>query len=1157
MNDNSGTNSIDFTRNQKKAITTLDRNLCVTAGAGSGKTTVLVERYLHLLDTKNLSVQEIVAITFTEKAAKQMKEKIRQGISERIENTPSGRAREVWLRRHREIGSAWIHTIHGLCTRVLREHAVEAGIDPHSLILNDTETLILRHKVVRSFVIDRLNGESPSLSRLLTAYGLGTTQELLTCMLHEREKIADWGARNPDLSDDAIVTPCRNDGLEKIWVLKEKLRECTCDDPSDKMEQLRQEVLAHLAGGVLNGEILSSLAAIKLQGGSKKKWGEAPLKRVREIFTQVRDLAMSLLPLFDEARTSREIGLLRDLLLEFNTLGERYLAEKNGQGIMDFDDLLILARDLLREQPAVTAHYRKAFQTLLIDELQDTDPIQMEIVKLITADTDGRLFAVGDAKQSIYRFRGADVSVFQRFRRELLEQDPEAVVPLNRNFRSQSEVLTFINHLFSRIFQAEPGAGEEVGFEPLEPYKASVNSSHVAESFFIVPDSQTGLSAHEARRTEAAWIATRIAAMVSNREERIYVDENAKRAVQYGDIAILFRAMTDVKLYENALRLLSIPFTVLGGAGFFAKQEVLDVLNLLRVLLYPNDEVALAGILRSPCVGVKDETLYFLTRGRRLSQGLGEMESNRQLDETERQLLRRARKVIDKLRSVRDRVRIPELIGRFLDMTGYPALLLTDPVNGVQRYANIRKLMDLARDFSSRPFFGLSDFIDYVEELKTKEAREAESPVDEEDRDTVRILTIHRAKGLEFPVVILPDLSRQGGGHAASVAIDPDLGIGIKVPNDRGTMEDGTIRSCILKRSRAEEIQEEKRLFYVAATRAQDFLILSGQLAFPRKRKAASHVAMDWVKDALEITEENCLEDIPYNGRQVKVFTKFEETHGEIRAADAWIDRYPGILRGQALETGEDGEVQALITRYTVSQLLLYHKCPKGYELSVLRGISEPEAKRQGPSSGKGGRDFGSLVHNILQQWDMGPASLEACVDRQLFRAALTHQRGKKMRAEALKILEAFSHTETAEDIRCAAHIHSETPFLLKVGPYQIEGVIDRIYRNRVGRLTIIDYKTDRATSPELPEKAEEYRFQLAAYALAAQTLFGEPADTALVFLHPGITYPLKTDPAETETEILSLIEGIRSSGTFEMNRRLCPNCGYGEPFCTARESSE
>jgi len=1153
-----------FTDDQKRAIRTLGRNLCVSAGAGSGKTTVLVERFLYLIEGGNLRVDEIVAITFTEKAANQLKEKIRKKFRERMDHAETPEERSRWEKRYRRAGAAWIHTIHGLCTRILREQAVTAKIDPGFFTLDETETLLLLEKTLGTFIVHRLDHQEESMVRLLSAYGLERTRRFLTALVQKRAVTLPWIATCLKQSDEEILRPlfeARRDGERKIRSLAGRLRNRSASDPADKMEQNRRHALAAIPAGDFQARDLAELTAIRLSGGSRKKWPSPDdLNRVRDLLKEIREEAKALLPLFNEEALRLETELLRAFCRELEPLFEAYQKDKASLGVLDFEDLQILTRDLLRKETGVREHYRKTFATILVDEHQDTDPLQMEIIELLAGDEEGRLFVVGDDQQSIYGFRGADVTVFRDHREKTMRNNPENRVSLHKNFRSQGEILRFINHLFWGIFET---------FEGLDAHRGSLDNRHFVESRLVAVPGEEKRSAEKIRQEEAAAIAQRISVMVRKGEKRILSGTGQPEAVQYGDIALLFRAMTDVKIYERALLQAGIPFTVISGDGFFRKQEVTDVVSLLRLLHDPEDDEALAALLRSPAAGVRDETLYFMTRGHSLSAGLAAAETLDGLREEEREILLRTRRILEDLRGVKNRVRIPELIGRFLDRTGYGAVLLSDPVYGRQRHANLRKLMDMARKFSTRPFFGLPDFIHYLNELKEREVREGESPVEEEGEDTVKILSIHRAKGLEFPVVFLPDLGRNPKNGTKEIEIEPTLGIGLKIPDGKGGYTRGFLLRQIGKIRKQKEIEEGKRLFYVAATRARDFLLLSGQVRDPKTPDREASIPMEWLCDRLGITEANCGEEIAYGDRTMIPFPAPPDgTVGEEKPL-RWIDRYPDLPSGAfpdlAGETIHPQFARQVFNvpehragrRYTISQLLKYQQCPKGYELSQCFGIAEPRVHRESASTGGGGRKWGSLIHRILQQWDLDSGSLPAVLNRELARAGYTAPEQERLRPRIVQLLEGFARSETAERIRRAREVHAEIPFLLNLQGYRIEGVIDRLYRSAEGRLMILDYKTDGISANDIGTKAAEYRFQLAGYALAAHRLFGEEVETALAFLQPGITCPVDHDPSRTEEEILSTIRKIEKADTYPGVRERCPHCGFREPFCSREKTGK
>ncbi|NOY54012.1 MAG: UvrD-helicase domain-containing protein [Deltaproteobacteria bacterium] len=309
MNEEKKPDQSTFTPDQKRAIHTLGRNLCVSAGAGSGKTTVLVERFLYLLEEGQFKINEIAAITFTEKAAGQMKEKIRKKLLDRMERAATPEERRRMETRYREAGSAWIHTIHGLCTRILKEQAVAAGIDPGYLTLDETETLLLLHKTLKSFIVNRLNQGKASMVRLLSAYGLEKTRKILTALVQRRVDAAPWINIYLKQSDEEILRPLFETRKDLETELKShiaRLRDYGADDPADRMEQNRVTALALPDTGPLNPETLTTLLKIDLRVGSKKKWLSGDLPAVKALLKEIKDRAKDLLPLYSEEAIRRE-----------------------------------------------------------------------------------------------------------------------------------------------------------------------------------------------------------------------------------------------------------------------------------------------------------------------------------------------------------------------------------------------------------------------------------------------------------------------------------------------------------------------------------------------------------------------------------------------------------------------------------------------------------------------------------------------------------------------------------------------------------------------------------------------------------------------------------------------------------------------------------
>ena len=521
-------------------------------------------------------------------------------------------------------------------------------------------------------------------------------------------------------------------------------------------------------------------------------------------------------------------------------LASQYDRKKRELAVLDFNDLLSSARELLvgPERAAVRRQLASQIRLLLVDEFQDTDPLQVEMVKAICDNEHlgGKLFFVGDHKQSIYRFRGARPEVFRDLQDEI---PPEGRLPLSMNFRSQPAILEFVNTLFC----------EELGpnYEPLQPKRLQVSPRPAVELLWACdpavandavdppPVVQEDMGRRERLlRREADWIARRIRSMLDSGEKIVWDSDAAKagspapRAVREGDVAVLFRAMTNVDHYEEALRRYGINYYLVGGRAFYSQQEIFDLLNLLRAINSVSDEVSLAGALRSPMFGLLDESLLWLAKDGSLSTGLFELELPEELDKQQRDRVECAKATLLALRAMKDRVPVAQLIGETLERTGYDAMLLAEFL-GERKLANLQKLIEQARSFDRAGIFSLSDFITQLSEFVARQPDEALAATHPETADVVKLMSIHQSKGLEFPVVVVPDMGRKRHNVGPVMAFTPELGPMFK------DAEAVTGYDLWMMAENDADSSETSRLLYVAATRAADYLILSSGMEEPGK----------------------------------------------------------------------------------------------------------------------------------------------------------------------------------------------------------------------------------------------------------------------------------------------------------------------------------
>jgi ATP-dependent helicase/nuclease subunit A len=832
-----------LTPQQRQAVHLRGVSIVLSSGAGCGKTHVLTERYLAHLRADRASVSQVVAITFTDRAARQMRERIRRALVQELRQADAADA-ERWADHLRGLETAPISTIHAFCGNLLRQHAVELGLDPGFVVLEDVLSANFEVEALTACLQELLTARTEpgeDLRQLVLLYGWRPTVEAIQHLMRARDEAAwqEWLARPAEQIAAEWAGTYRARLLERyieyLLAANAKITDClerlrSLRDLGPEAQQRVERVLTEtpqLATAPDLAAAVESITAAAGVGHSRKIWpADERYEAIKEAFDRFRKELPNCLRVFlqpPEKLTEAVVAGQRALRVAAEAV-QWYQKRKRRAAVVDFQDLLILARDLLRDHAEVRERLQRRFRFLLIDELQDTDPVQMELVEhLCGADlTTGKLFAVGDHKQSIYRFRAADVQLFQELGRRVPEQGR---LPLNLNFRSQPAILHFVNALFARRME---------GYQALEAHVPQLNPGPCVEFLWSPREEEENVT--EARKREADWIARRITAMIET-EEQLVVDHSTKRlrSVRPGDIVLLFRAMTSVALYESALRNHGLDYYLVGGRAFFAQQEIYDLFNLLRALENPQDAVSLAGTLRSPFGCLSDETLLLLgLHPDGLWEGLHDPATVAKLPEAEREAAERARRFLDRWRGLKDRLPIARLLSAVFADCGYDAAVQFEWL-GDRKLANLWKLQELARTFDRSGLFGLAEFVQRLGDLVRTQPREEQAATQPEKADVVRLMTIHQAKGLEFPVVVVPDLAAERRGSARPVALwDRRLGCVVRPPRDESPPPFSGFGQELWEA--AEEIEnwhEDLRTLYVACTRAQDYLVLSACLPQP------------------------------------------------------------------------------------------------------------------------------------------------------------------------------------------------------------------------------------------------------------------------------------------------------------------------------------
>jgi ATP-dependent helicase/nuclease subunit A len=1125
----------DLTDEQRRALTARGVSIALSAGAGCGKTFVLTERFVGELTpagAQPVALGQIIAITFTDRAAREMRDRIRRACHARLLDCAEAEV-DYWLNLIRELDSARISTIHSFCGTLLRGHAVEAGLDPRFSVLDAAQAGTLLRGVIETELRAVLSEGREATIELLVGYGLDRLTDMVEGLLGARNEIdwAVWAAEAPE----QLVARWHNHwraealprALERLTksaagkTVLETAERRPCPHPT---MQARFDTIAERLPGLARSERLTDdLAALhdaaKVQGPRSDKWDSLDdYERFKEAAAKFRDEMKGLggVLAFDAAAALPTARHALEAMAIAARVAGAYETEKDTLGVLDFDDLLILARRLLTGPASASLRAKLAAQVrlLLVDEFQDTDPLQVELVRALCHENllGGKLFFVGDLKQSIYRFRGAQPQVFRALRQEM----PDAGrLPLSLNFRSQPGVIEFVNSLFAHAMDE---------YEPLRAHRPQLAPRPSVELLWAnepheegLPPPRTG-NVERLRRLEADWIARRIRQMLDDREPLV-VDGEGKEAslrpAAQGDIAILFRALTNVQFYEEALRRYGIEYYLVGGKAFYSQQEVFDLLNLLRAVDNPADDLSLLGALRSPFFSLHDETIYWLKRQRSsLSEGLADSLPD-ELDDEQRRRTEHAATVLRELRELKDRLPVAALMGEALARTGYDGVLLGEFL-GERKLANLHKLIDRARSLDASGLFTLDDYIVQLSEFVARQPDEALAATYPEKADVVRLMSIHQSKGLEFPVVFVADVARRNQGSRGTIRFSPELGP--MIPSEDGALTGYDL--CAMSECDEDEA-ECVRLFYVAVTRAADYLVLASGVDNPAEPKGPW---MELLAAEFDLTTGSRLAGDPPEGPLAKATLAPPPFDGRRHAAPRRRDlaQLAAEAEEQSVQPGltlpprvgpilADGRArrQLSFSRLTGKLVAAMPSSPNDVDgLDAAVDVSSRERLSAESSPGADARQFGTLVHDVLAEVDLArPSSLRDLVAR---RARATDGYADA----AIELLERFLSSPRAADMARAARLHRELEFLLRWPPEAaesakfIQGFIDCIYQDAGGAWRIVDYKTNRVTAEGLAAAAAPYEIQMLLYALAAETVLKEPPqELVLHFLRTGMEH--------------------------------------------------
>ena len=1065
---------------QERAASCLDRPVLVTAGAGSGKTRMLTERFVNAVLPGAIegwvpaAIDEVVAITFADKAAGEIAERVRLEL--RLAAGPEA---------SRQVGEAWISTIHGLCSRLLRRHAFDAGVDPRFTVADALNSSSLRERAFEE-VAGALIEQDALVQALFETYAFDAVFAGIKSITRQ---LAVAGMQASQISLES-ARPVRSLREEVELLLSRGTQTCNLGYVGSSVAprehaQICRELLdkcGTIATTLTDREVLEEL--LRVVAGYK------PLRRLKGLEDVAAELADERERLLGEIVAALVAPLgeaLRQLVCGYV---DRYSELKRAAGLLDFDDLQVLTVRLLEEHPAIASKYREHFRVVMIDEFQDTDALQLRLVEALS---DGDLCTVGDEKQSIYRFRGADIDVYRRHS-ERMQSRGALVAELGVNYRSHADILGFVNGVFSSDLYFGPkllrlSAPEDDGREAEE----TVFDSAPRIETLLIDSTDSGPAV--ARECEARVIAERL-------------EELQSAGVPAGSMAILLRRYRYAHVFASALGSVGLRAVIIGGSRFFALPEIAVMRALTCVVANVLDGPALGELLVSDFVPVSADAVVSL----RLASGALDtgplwsslVEHGQDLPGADGEAIQRLVQVVSRARRRAGRESLANVLLMAVEESGWDLRLLAGGNVGRDAFSNVLKFARQASAFEASAGSGAAGFVTHLETRERLGDHETPASLADDGSNAVRIMSIHASKGLEFPVVVVPELAgagrtdssyvrtRQSGDHLEVALRLPTL------PDLQKASTESTWSAAFAECDAQASAQEDDRVLYVAFTRAQEMLITSGSMGL--RPKGGTSAKNDLVRLARMLDVE-----IPIAGESDEVVSFAGCVRCRVRVVQPGAEivartttpRNPDAAPpafGEALRSPARG--CRLPDRLSYTQLSEFEHCPKRFWTRRILGVRSVRFHEEGQTDPL---RFGTALHGALR---LLGRNAEMLPDSRVLAIARFFELDPEETQRLRVAIERYCDSEVAAVVSGAKTVRWETPFVLPVGGlFKLTGSID-LYARTEGHATIVDYKSGKVGDAR--DLRTRYQLQSDCYALAA---LRDGCETVHVeFVRPEVT---------------------------------------------------
>jgi len=1153
----------------QQAALNYKNHISLTANAGSGKTFVLAKRYVEIAVNENVSLNKIVAITFTEKAAGELNKKIADEIENRIESETNSTKLKILQRIRRQLTSANISTIHSFCINLLKEFSPEAGIDANFAPLNQQDADELFDFTIEEFISNNLTSKEfakPIKDVIRLLGGKNNFEGELKSLTRSRKIISKlneslYSKQNDDILEyyltkveqflEMVFADEIQPFLNRIIQLNDIVFEN--DDQNQYAIEIRhysnlltkqKPILERMQSftSILRG-LLTKQGTVKKRGYIKSKY-EIDTSLISEIEMLVNKLKPLLSFTLEEEHINTLIKISKQIFKITNQLLFDYDERKRKGGFLDFEDILIEAK-VLTSKENFDELLKDKFEYIMIDEYQDTNEIQYEIfMPILNNLKKGNLFVVGDEKQSIYMFREAELEVFHKTKSDITKINTSGDLLLPHSFRVAPQIAHFTNELFSHLFSNSNPIYNEVEYNNLVCARGKEEKGSIE---FLINT--------EKEKDESWFVAQKIFRQVTNEK------------AEWKEFAILCRKRNAFLEIEKTFGELGIPYVIAGGKGFYQRQTIYDVYNYISFLLNPDDDTSFVGTLRSPFYSFSDDVIYKIS----FEDGDSYFRKFRSfsLKETTYKVLLQ---LLEKHLSLASSIRLPALLREIFQSCDYWAVTAAKQ-NFEQEVSNLFKLLGVARKFSLQSFKTLYDFKLFLNEAISMFEDEGQAQL-ADSGNAVKIMTLHQAKGLEFKNVFLyksNEKTKDDSVRAKSLAVDKTWGLLTKVPVDKNYFADYVspavvdIYNFIENRK---QVAEAKRLFYVGVTRAIDNLFITGSVV---DNKIAKNSFIDFATNGLSINFENdefiLDSSLQFMGNESQGFKVSEEPfQTKIKITKQIEETEQTIVTKEEVKPFSEIKTERITDHekneiVSATKIAIFKQCPIKYYLTYELGytelfkltktfINEYDFKYQEDDDLSLYADIRGLIIHKLFEDGIKKNQLSENVAQQV--EMFSHRIGRN-KEEFIKLIindvTKYYESETYKRIKEYKDFQNEYEVYSKEKNYYVYGIIDKLIFDE-NRLLIVDYKTDNVNENEISTKAEHYVPQLKFYTYVLSRKFRnvEKIDVQLIFVkHPEKSVEFSFDQKEIQNfgeEIKEIVKLIRE-GNFEKNLDHCSKCHF------------